>query len=224
MADEERWLQDSLDRWLSHPQGAAPPEGGDPPKPEGYFSSAWRGSDPPTPPPSGASLQEDADEQRSELRAAMTAFTHRLLYAFPHVETMTIDDVAAAAGWIAEMEKQVRIAGMYGMLHRVKGRPELEREADSALVQLAQLKQAYALQRGRIEQGEARRVQQINADRDAFILRQEQVRRDMAREANEYAERLRRETDLKQQGIRDRQHRDFVRYLRGERVFEIREI
>jgi hypothetical protein len=243
MAGNDRWIQDALDAWLS-PEPGTGPEGDEGWRERtGYFKSVWGSGEgveaepsepsaaqPGAPEPAtsrepGRSwLAAGYDEARARLRAAMTGFMDRLFHAFPDRTAMTIDDLAAAAGWIAEMERQVRVAGGWAVLHKVQGRPQLGREVDAALAELAQLKQAYALQRGRIEQRDAERIRQINRDTGAFVRGQEARRRELAREADDYAERLRRETEREQQRLRDEQHRRFLGYLRDERVFEIREL
>ena len=137
---------------------------------------------------------------------------------------MTIDDLAAAAGLIAEQERQVRLAGAWGILDRIRGRPELDREADAALAELARLKQVYALQRQAIEQREAARIREINRDTAEFVRTQDANRRELARKTDEYEAELRRKSEKEQARLRDQQHRDFIGYIRGERIYEIREL
>jgi len=241
MAGNDRWLQEALDAWLSDEPGTGP-EGDERWRERtGYFTSplaAGQGgeaapsapaaspSGPPrsaeSPDPRHSWLADGYDEQRSKLRTAMTGFMNRLFYAFPDRNAMTIDDLAAAAGWIAEMERQVRVAGGWALLHRVQGRPELGGEVDAALAELAQLRQAYALQRKRIEQNEARRIREINRDTGAFVSQQQSKRRDLARETDDYIEQLRKKSEEEQQRLRDEQHRNFLAYLRGEQVIYAR--
>lgn len=239
MADKDRWIQDALDAWLS-PEPGIGPQGDEAWRERtGYFKSSLQAGVGDAGGPSGAPaapepkalpdqgrswLAEGYQEQRATLRSAMTGFMSRIFYFFPDRNAMTIDDLAAAAGWIAEQERQVRVAGGWAILHKVKGRPELGREVDAALAELAQLKQAYALQRRAIEQREAARIQQINRNTGEFLRAQEIRRRELAGDTDDYIDELRRKTRVQQDLIRDRQHDDFIRYLRGERIFEIREL
>ena len=95
----------------------------------------------------------------------------------------------------------------------------LEAERDEAAAGLPT--ERDAAERGRIEQREAKQIQQINRDTGAFVRQQEANRRELASETDAYIERLRQESDEKQRRIRDRQHRQFVSYLRGEEVIRI---
>lgn len=236
MAGNDRWIQDALDEWLSDTPGTGPTEDKGWPAPTGYFKSPWRGGEaaaaPSSQPPAAsaapaapgsgrAAIAARYEEDRAALRTAMTGFTARLLYAFPSVPAMTIADIAAAAGWIAEMERQVMEAALWAVLHKGDGRPELSREVDAALAELAQLKQAYQLQRGRIEQRQAAEIAAINRDTQAFVREQEEKRRVLAEETNDYIEKLRIEGEEKQRILRDRQYREFMRYLRGEEVIRV---
>ncbi len=244
MAGYDRWIQDALDAWLS-PEAGTGPEGDEGWRERtGYFNSPFQGgkgdaaapSAPPaapaadaappapaaTPAPGGSWLAEDYEEHRAALRTAMAGFKSRLLYAFPDRNAMTIDDLAAAGGWIADVERQVHLASGWAILHRHKGRPELGREVDAALAELAQLKQVYALQRKRIEQRDAARAREINRNTADFIREQEANRRKLAEETDDYIRDLRRQSDRDRQRISDERHRDFIAYLRGESVIEIR--
>lgn len=236
VADPDRWLQDALDSWLSPEQGSGPEGDEGWRERTGYLHSPLQAAD------SGAGssgpavavgaqsapasdwIAQGYEEQRSALRAAMTAFMSRMMYFFPDRNAMTIDDLAAAAGLIAEQERQVNIAATWAVLHRIKGRPELGREAEAALAELGQLKQVYALQRRAIEQREAARIAEINRNSADFIRAQESNRRQLAQSTDAYYAELRRSSDEEQARLRDRQHRDFLAYIRGERTFEIREI
>ncbi|HYJ53708.1 MAG TPA: hypothetical protein VEW04_11110 [Allosphingosinicella sp.] len=229
MAENERWVQDALDSWLSPEPGTGP--AGDEAWREktGYFHSAWRPGQE-APPPAAAqeagaaapageydSLAARYEADRAGLRTAMTGFTNRLLYAFPNVAAMSIADIAAAGGWIADMERRVLEIALWAVMHKGQGRPELSREVDGALAELAQLKQAYALQRGRIEQSQQAEVQRINRDTETFVREQEERRRRQAQDTDDYIEELRRKTEKEQEEARDRQYREFLRYIRGSR-------
>lgn len=238
MADPNRWIQDALDSWLS-PEPGTGPEGdegwrertGYPQSPLQAATGGGPSEQPAAPgapgtqtPPASDWIAERGEEQRSTLRTAMTAFMSRMMYFFPDRNAMTIDDLAAAAGLIAEQERQVNLAGAWGLMNRIKGRPELAREAEAALAELAQLKQVYALQRRVIEQREAARIGEINRNTGEFVREQEANRRELARRTYEYEAELRRKSDAERERLRDKQHRDFLAYIRGERIYEIREI
>jgi hypothetical protein len=230
MADPTRWIQDALDSWLSPEQGTGPEGDEGWRERTGYLHSPIQAAGGPSAPagskapPASDWIAERYEEQRSTLRTAMTAFMSRMMYFFPDRNAMTIDDLAAAAGLIAEQERQVHLAGAWAVLHRLKGRPDLGREADAALAELAQLKQVYALQRRAIEQREARRIQEINRNTAEFVRAQEANRRELARRTDDYEAELRRKTEEEQGRLRDKQHRDFLAYIRGERIYEIREL
>ena len=245
MADPDRWIQDALDAWLSPEPGTGPAGDEGWRERTGYLGTALERAQvgaaaAPLPPPAAGSAAPDPgappapdaadwiaaryEEQRSALRTAMTGFMSRIMYFFPDRNAMTIDDLAAAAGLIAEQERQVHVAAGWAFLHRFKGRQELGREVEAALVELGQLKQAYALQRRSIEQREAERIREINRDRQAFVRAQDARRRELVRDTDDYIEELRRRPDIDRDRIRDRQHRDFLAYIRGERIFEVREL
>jgi hypothetical protein len=237
MADNDRWLQDALDSWLSPEPGTGPAGDDSWRERTGYFHSAWRPGGQAAPPaapappataapPRPAAVQPSPDDRyeadRAGLRTAMTAFMDRLRYAFPSIPAMSVSDIAAAGGWIADMERRVMEAGAWAVLHKGRGRAELSREVDDALSELAQLKQAYALQRGRIEQGQQAEVARINRDTADFVREQDEWRRNRVKEADDHSERLRQKTAEEQQRRRDREHRDFIAYLRDEEVIRFR--
>ena len=235
MPGNDRWIQDALDAWLSDEPGSGPKEDEGWRERTGYFKSAWQpgeiggkaapsASSAPQSDAGRSAIAEGYDEERARLRATMAGFKNQLFYSFPDRMAMNVDDIAAAAGWIADMERQLRVPGTWAILHRINGRPELEREVDAALAELAQLRQAYALQRKRIEQRDAERIRQINRDTGAFVRDQEAWRRELTQGADDYSERLRKETKEKQDRLLEEQRLRFLGYVRDERVYEIREL
>jgi hypothetical protein len=249
MAADNRWIQDALDAWLSDEPGTGPPGDEGWRERTGYSATAWHDGDgapaaavsssatpagdaPPATPtsatPAGGSVAAGKaavaagyEEQRMKLRTAMAGFTERLRYTFPNAPAMTVTDLAAAGGLVADMERQLLVAGGWAVLHKADGRPELRQEVDAALAELGHYKQAYRLQRDRIEQAEAGRIAEINRDTAVFIREQDGKRREIVEKADEDIRRMREVTDRKRREDDDRRQREAVAAIRGEDVFRI---
>lgn len=220
---------ESLDRWLSTEAGQGPPE-----------DDAWRrGSGflhPFGAPPAGGEGSPDAPgapeaaaapgaldpgaytEARRGFRDAMSAFLQRLMYAFPQVQDLDAEQITLAAGWITDMEARTLITRVRAEVYARRGAPELLAEVDAALRELAQLKEAYAVQRHRLQREQGARIAAINQQAEAHARRQQEERRRIWQETNDYIAGLRKETEQRRRESADRQHREFLRYIRGERV------
>lgn len=229
---------ESLDQWLSPETGKGPPE-----------DDAWRGQsgflhpfgapsakktaqasgDEPAGeaavagPPGVLDAQAYAEERRS-FRDTMATFLQRLMYAFPQIQGLDAEQITLAAGWITDMEAHSLEVRQRAAGYARQGAGELVAEIDSALKELAQLKEAYAVQRRRIEREQRERIADINRHAEAHARRQQEERRRIWQETQDYIDGLRRETDQRRRESADRRHQEFIRYLRGERVIGTIEI
>lgn len=225
MPNKEDWIQSALDSWLSDEQGTGPSD-----------DDAWRDESgllkpfTPTAPSNeamrgevaqetiGQWLERTYEEDRATLRNAMTSFRQRLMYSFPSILEMQIEDIALAAGWLTDMEKFVRLRSMYSLLHKIANRTAYDEETQAAMEELRQLKQAYARQRSRIEARQQQEVSRINREQETFIQEQRQKRMQIWQDTDKEL-RLMRERDRAEQArLQDERHREFLRYLRDERV------
>ena len=228
---EDPW-KTSLDQWLSPEVGKGPPE-----------DDAWRkatgflrpfGTPAPDAPPAAAPAEEDQagddegwesivdpsdhDRELQAFRDSMTAFRQRLMYSFPNIQNLDADQLTLAAGWLTDMEAQVTQTRLQAMKYLVFGVRGFVAEVDAALKELGQLKQVYASQQRRIQREQRERIAEINRQAEAHARKAREERRRMWQETNDEIRRMREETMRKRREASDRQHEEFMRYLRGERV------
>lgn len=227
MAQKNDWIQSALDSWLSDKPGEGPSD-----------DNAWRDQaglvSPPTPTaPSaeaaasgtgetlGELLERTYEDDRAILRNTMSSFRQRLMYSFPSILDMTMEDLALAAGWLTDMEKFVQLRSRDALLHKLVRRSAYDQEAQAALAELSQLKQAYARQRARIEANQRQEIERINREQDTFIREQREKRRQIWEDTNEELRIMRERDRVEQERLRDKNHRDFLRYLRDEKVLRV---
>ncbi len=220
---------ESLDLWLSPEAGQGPPEDDAWRQRSGFlrpFGTPMAGE---TGSPTAPEAQEAAvvagaldhgayTEARRDFRDGMSAFLRRLMYAFPQVPNLDADQITLAAGWITDMEARTLIARTQAEVYARRGAPELLAEVDAALRELAQIKEAYAVQRNRLQREQRERIAAINRQAEAHAHRQQEERRKFWKETNDYIDGLRKDTEQRRREAADRQHREFLRYIRGERV------
>ena len=226
---EDSW-KSQIDQWLSPEAGKGPPE-----------DDAWRktsgflrpfGTPDPAAAPSAApveggragatedwtSFNPDAYEQELQgFRDSMSAFRQRLMYSFPNMQSLDADQLTLAAGWLTDMEAQALEVRQRAFLFTVVGRGFLN-EVDAALKELGQLKQAYASQRQRIEREQRERIAEINRQTEAHARQMREQRRQMWKETNEEIRRMHEDTMRRRREASERQHEEFLRYIRGEKV------
>ncbi|HEY9421748.1 MAG TPA: hypothetical protein VIW92_10060 [Thermoanaerobaculia bacterium] len=222
---KDDWIQSALDSWLSHEPGKGPSEDD-----EWRDQSGLIGQLTPAAPPveanTGQAAQETVgqwlertyEDDRATFRDAMTSFRQRLMYSFPAIQDMTVEDLALAAGWLTDMEKFVMLRSGYSLVHKLKNRPAYEEETRAALAELSQLKQAYARQRARIEASQRQEIERINRERDAFVRAQREKRMQIWQDTNEELRIMQERNREEQARLRDKNHREFLRYLRDEQV------
>ena len=225
MAHEEGWIQSALDSWLSEEPGTGPSDDDAWRDKTGLFDS-FTTTVLPEKVKTGEAAQETMgqllertyEDDRATLRDAMTSFRQRLMYSFPAITDMKIEDIALAAGWLTDMEKFVQLRATYAVLHKAAGRRAYSEETQAALKELSQLKQAYVRQRDRIEAHQQQEIARINRERDEFARQQREKRTQIWRDTNEELQAMRERDRAEQSRLQDQQHREFLRYLRGEQV------
>ncbi|HSG39456.1 MAG TPA: hypothetical protein VLE27_07435 [Thermoanaerobaculia bacterium] len=222
---KDDWIQSALDSWLSYEPGKGPSDDDERREP----SSPADQVTPDAPPMEastgqaaqetiGQSLERTYEDDRATFRDAMTSFRQRLMYSFPSIQDMTVEDLALAEGWLAEMEKFVTVRSRYSFLHKLAKRPAYDEETRAALSELSQLKQAYARQRARIATRQQQEAARTNREQDAFVREQSEKRMRILRDTNEDLRRIQERTQEEQARLRDKNHREFLRYLRDEQV------
>jgi hypothetical protein len=157
-------------------------------------------------------------EERQRFRDMIRVFFERLMYAFPEIQKLDADQITLAAGWITDMEALSLKARARAEGYLRHGYAEFLPETDSALKELAQLKEVYATQRVRIEREQRVRIAEINRKAEVHARQQREERRRIWQETQEHIDTLRRETDRRRREAADRRHEEFLRYIRGEQV------
>lgn len=161
---------------------------------------------------------QDPAEEGQDFRSAMNAFRQRLMYAFPQIQNLDGEQIALALGWITEMEALGLEARRRAEASARQNAGELVAEIDASRKELAQLKQAYELQKRRGEREQRARIAEIHRQAEADTRRQMAERRRLEKETQDYIDGLRRETAQRQREASDRRHEEFLRYIRGEEV------
>jgi hypothetical protein len=156
---------------------------------------------------------QDPAEEGQDFRSAMSGFRQRLMYAFPHIHNLDGEQIAVALGWITEMEA-LGLEARY----RAQRAGEPVAEIDASRKELAQLREAYELQKRRGERERRARIAEIHRQAEADTRRQMVERRRLEKETQDYIDGLRRETAQRQREASNRRHEEFLRYIRGEEV------
>ncbi|MDY7096027.1 MAG: hypothetical protein SX243_23885 [Acidobacteriota bacterium] len=160
---------------------------------------------------------ERHDDEREDFATAYEAFRNRLTYAFPNIQALDAEQLALAASWIADMEHIVLEARIRAEGYARHGKHELAKEAAAAQQELTHYKQAFFAQKRHLQRTQREQIAAINRERDAHLRRMREERRRMQREADEEIRRRRDEQWRRDQERKKRQHRDFMRTLRGDR-------
>ena len=223
---EDSW-QSLVDQWLSPEVGKGPPE-----------DDAWRktsgflrpfGTPAPAASPQAAA-EASADEEWQSIdpggydqdlqtfRDSMAAFRQRLMYSFPNIQNLDADQLTLAAGWLTDMEAQVVEVRKRADQYTVFGPGGFLQEVDGALKELAQLKQVYASQQRRIQREQRERIAEINRETEAHARLMREQRRQKWQETQDEIRRMHEDTMRKRRIASEKQHEEFLRYIRGERV------
>ncbi|MEM9294126.1 MAG: hypothetical protein AAGD01_20785 [Acidobacteriota bacterium] len=221
-----------LSQWLSPEPGKGPPEDDAWRKESGFLQpfnpsggkANTTASKAPEPSAEESSMDwdfADPDNYDSERRAfhdEKTAFIQRLMYSFPNVQNLSADQLTLAAGWVTDMEAKVLAVREKALEFAVFGLNDFLNEVNSAMQELAQLRQGYAAQKRRIEQEQRARIAEINRQAEAHARSQREERRKIWRQTQDEINAMRKETKAKRDRMWEKSNEEFLRYIRGEKV------
>ncbi len=221
-----------LDHWLSPEPGKGPPRDDAWRKKSGFLqpfnpsggkvdmtaSKALEPSEEELPTDWDFANPDDYDSERRAFRDEKTAFIQRLMYSFPNVQTLSADQLTLAAGWVTDMEAKILAVRDKALEFSVFGPKDFLNEVDSALHELAQLRQGYAAQRRRIEQEQRARIAEINREAEAHARLQREERRKIWQDTQDEIRAMREETKAKRDRMWEKRNEEFLRYIRGEQV------